>query len=241
MRFLDFWKNMSRILKILVVVGVMLFAWTAWEAFTGDQNAKDWENRYNDFREHAAEVSVRADSLEQLVAILMIEADGFSDRIREKEKANEELKGEIVRLKDLLRPISDENEKTFAELTGGQSIETVLARSFPKSEPWIRLSFGLRNENILLEQTNLLLTIQSEELEGTLLLAHLEAKSLRTALGLALERGASLQGIIDALPEPPGAEKFLGIIPLPSRKASLWIGVAGGVITSAIIVSAFND
>lgn len=241
MKSQTFWTNMNRTIKLLMWVAVIVVAISLYFSFVKGKEAEEWKDRYNDFRERAALVSARADSLEREAVLQKQRADEFAARVIELEKQNETLSAEVARLKELLKPISDQNDITFQELTQNQPVEVVVKKYNPQAEPWIRLSYSLHHENSLLDQTVNVLERQVNVKDDQLRLKQLETEALNRSLTFQTERADALQKIVDAIPPPPPDEKLLGIIPLPNRKTSMLIGAVGGVVTTAAIIGTLND
>jgi hypothetical protein len=238
MKLLEIWKAFNSTAKLVIVVLAVVLIGSFLLSFAAENKMSEWRDRYNDFREEA-QVTLEwgegqaelADSALAVADSSKLISDSLTTVIGDKDEEIADMRAERI-------AVAVTNDSTFEELTGGEAnVEVVVADNAPVSEPWIRLSYGLANENMLLntEIKQLDLQIQNYELRDSTRLTTIV--SLESAVFFQKTRADSLQVIVLNIPEPPPQEKIFGLIPLPSRKVSLIVGGVLGVVATVIVTS----
>lgn len=237
----SYWRNANTSLKLILIILVIALAYSIYHSFTTESKLDEWRDRYAEFQDSVSVILDRSDSLENLAIISLTEADSFRYLAQQSELDAQHLKLRIQKLLIELAPLSDANDSTFMDLTQERPMDEVIEREHPRSAPWIRLSFELKSETILLYDANALLSAEVFELEESMTLAKAESLSLRSSLARQTQRADELYTQLMAVPDAPPTEKLLGFIPLPSRKSSFLFGAIAGVTTTVVIATVVQN
>lgn len=224
------WTNFNKSARILLIFLGILLAGSFYRGCASDSAADRWRTQYEEFRDRAEAVSTIADSLQGVADSALASANAADALAQEKINQIEQQQKEISDLQGRIDISETQNDAVFTELTHEQDVETVVDEFPPAAEVWIRFSFNLREENILLKRQIEAFKVQIIGFRDLDLTRQAESSDLRTALANQTARADSLQLVILSIPPAPPKEKFLGIIPLPSRKTSLYIGAGLGVL-----------
>jgi hypothetical protein len=240
MSLVKIWSEFNKSAKIILValVGVGAFGW--WSSCGNKSKMEEWRDNYNEFVSKAAEETKRADSLK----VVADSAIAVSDSAKTKaESLLTSVTNLEVQIKELQRPadsLAKITDATFLKLTQGRPMEQVLEKSPPAADPWIRLSFVQHEEILNLRLQNSLLVAAKDSLKKANTSLLTSVQSAKSAFEIERQRADSLQGVVNLIPPPPPKERFLGFIPLPSRKASLLIGMGLGVVGSQVVENLLN-
>jgi hypothetical protein len=236
MKILEIWKAFNSTAKLVIIVLAAVLIGSFLLSFAAENRMNEWRDNYDAYRD-SAEVALEwgegqaelADSALAVADSSKLVADSLTSVIGDKDE-------EIADMREEREATAAVNDSTFEELTGGEAnVEVVVADNAPVSEPWIRLSFGLADENRLLSTEIKQLDLQIQDYEDRDSTRLTTIVSLESAVFFQKTRADSLQVIVLNIPEPPPQEKIFGIIPLPSRKMSLIVGGVLGVVTTIIV------
>jgi len=238
MKVLEIWKAFNKTAKISIIVLGLLFVGSFAMAFIKEGQIDRWRKGYEAYRD-TAQAAVEWGRLQALRADSAVQVSDSSkavaDELREENKAIKRRTEEAERRS---RRLAAANDSLFAEVSeGATTVEEAVENTPEEAHPWVRLSFSLYEENDALKEEIELWKMQVDNLEGENTALRQSIVSLESAVVFQEERADSLETIIVNLPEGPPSEKLLGIIPLPSRKASLIVGFIGGVVTTSAILS----
>lgn len=227
---LQFWNNFNKTAKLVLIVLAGFLVMSLYHSFTRESKLDKWRTDFKEFREEAAVTVVLADSLQQLADSAVAVADSANLRADSLTVEVQERDDRITELMVITEEIEVANDSTFATLTQGRDEETVVYEEHPVAEPWIRLTFSLREENSLLTRQNDLFRSQTIDFDRRDAARLTTIMALRTGFNFQKTRADSLQEVVINIPKGPPKEKLFGIIPLPSRQTSFIIGTIVGVV-----------
>lgn len=232
MKLVEMWKNFNQSAKILLIVAALAVAASLYYSFTTESAMDKWRTGFDAWKDSAAVRLVQADSLKQLSDSSLAVADEANARA-------EVLTGEIVErdkrideLEEETRISTEATDSTFDAMTGGQSESVVVAANPASAEAWIRLTFRLRETNSLILRRIVLFEVQVHDFEQRDEERLSTIIALRSSLTFQTARADSLEVTVKSIPDAPPTEKFLGLIPLPSRKTSLLVGIGLGLVAA---------
>lgn len=244
MKGLEMWRAFNKSAKIVVTVLLVFLALSVARSCSSESEIDRWRNYYNDFRENAqTSAQTLSDSLQAITdsAIAVAEeahgdADSLTTEIAERDTVIQELQ-EATEVIAIRRDSAEtENAAEFKRLTDGEDKATVVEQSSPAAEPWIRLTFRLREENSLFAQEAASLRASIAQFERTVVDFEerdrnrlVEINSWQFTAQTQQSRADSLHTIVLNIPQGPPKEKFL-FFSLPSRKTSFIVGTVVGVI-----------
>lgn len=230
MKITSIWQNFNATAKLLLTIGAIALALSLWHSFTSESAIDRWKDGYNSWKDSAEVRKTQADSLQLLADNALVIADSAAARADSVTIEIQHRDERITELELETEIIAVSNDSTFDALTDGRPENEVVADNLPVVAPWIHLTFSLREENSALNQRIKLLGSQVIDFKRRDVDRLTTIMSLRTAVKLQTARADSLDVIVIGIPPAPPTEKFLGIIPLPSRKTSLIIGTVLGVV-----------
>lgn len=232
MKLVKMWENFNKSAKILLIVAALAVAVSLYFSFTQESALDKWRTGFEAWKDSAAVTLIRADSLKQLSDSSLAvaneanaRADTLTGEIKERDKRIEELEEET-------RISTAATDSTFDALTGGLPETAVVAANPSSAEAWIRLTFSLRETNSLLLRRIVLFEVQVHDFEQLDEERLTTIIALRSSLNFQTARADALEVTVKSAPSSPPKERFLGFIPLPSRKTSLLVGIGLGLVTA---------
>lgn len=210
MKLSEIWSNFNTTAKLLLIFASLLTIGSVFRSCNSQSNLEKFREEYATYRDSVQLTLNQADSLNRLA---QAQRDSAAKALAKSDSISQQLDS-LAEITDRLHQRNDSlTQVVLSDTTTPPLVKQVIA--------------GLTAENDSLRSQLDLAKERDEKRLRAIALFRGEAETQKN-------RADELEDRLRRLPQGPKSEKLLGLIPLPSRTTSFFVGVGVGVVASSL-------